>query len=409
MLIIPGYVEVLDNGKEVILKSHLHGNIIELTERRYIEELKEIQRNGVKNDNTDLVNFLCEQEMLATKEEIYENIDLLYAMLDKHLQITIMPTEKCNFKCVYCYEDFRNGKMEENLINKIKHFINEKISTGDFESLYVNWFGGEPTLCEEIILDLNDYAKKICDKYNVKFDSSMTTNGYLLSADKLKSFYNVSISVYQITIDGFRHDESRPLLDGRKTLKKLLENLREIEKLSQKLKFKIIVRYNILEKNEDLSWYDLLKEVFNNDERFSILIRVVSDFGGEKVKELNILDQYSYKEVLREHINYARNIGLIVENDSIVNPFASICYAALKNSYIFRSNGRVVKCTLMLDEDRNFIGSAKNRIAIDEAKNERWYDSKIEDKCLQCRYILACLNKNCPKNESNEECIKWVV
>ena len=76
-----------------------------------------------------------------------------------------------------------------------------------------------------------------------------------------------------------------------------------IEKLSQKLKFKIIVRYNILEKNEDLSWYDLLKEVFNNDERFSILIRVVSDFGGEKVKELDILDQYSYKEVLREHIN----------------------------------------------------------------------------------------------------------
>lgn len=63
----------------------------------------------------------------------------------------------------------------------------------------------------------------------------------------------------------------------------------------------------------------------------------------------------------------------------------------------------------MLDEDRNFIGSATNRIAIDEAKNERWYDSKIEDKCLQCRYILACLNKNCPKNENNEECIKWVV
>ena len=83
--------------------------------------------------------------------------------------------------------------------------------------------------------------------------------------------------------------------------------------------------------------------MFNNDERFSILIRVVSDFGGEKEKELDILDQYSYKEVLREHINYARNIGLIVENDSIVNPFASICYAALKNSYIFRSNGRVVK------------------------------------------------------------------
>ncbi len=409
MLIIPGYVEIIDSTKEIVLKSHLHGNIVKITEKEYIEEFRENRSSGFKEINTELVRFLYKHEMLANKKEIYQNIDLVYAALDRHLQITIMPTEKCNFKCIYCYEDFKNGEMDSNLIENIKHFISKKVVTKNFDSLYLNWFGGEPTLCENIIVDLNGYGKQLCEIYDMKFDSNMTTNGYLLNAEKVKQFYDYSITVYQITIDGFRHDENRPLLDGRKTLNKLVDNLIEIQKLPEKYNFKIIIRYNILEKNEDLRWYDKLSEIFKKDNRFSVLIRVVSDFGGENIKNINLLNQGTYKEVLKQHINYATELGLNVENNLIKTPFASLCYASLKNSYIVRSNGRIVKCTLMLDDNKNLIGHANSSVVIDEERNNLWHQSKIEDKCLQCNYILACLNKNCPKNSRAKECIKWVV
>jgi len=29
----------------------------------------------------------------------------------KSLELTLYPTEKCNFRCVYCYEDFALGRM----------------------------------------------------------------------------------------------------------------------------------------------------------------------------------------------------------------------------------------------------------------------------------------------------------
>jgi uncharacterized protein len=32
------------------------------------------------------------------------------ALSPRFQQLTILPTEKCNFRCTYCYEDFELGK-----------------------------------------------------------------------------------------------------------------------------------------------------------------------------------------------------------------------------------------------------------------------------------------------------------
>lgn len=66
VLIVPGYIEVLDKGYEIILKSQLHGNVIKLDEEKYMNEFRKIQKDGTVIRGTELISFLQDQEILAT-------------------------------------------------------------------------------------------------------------------------------------------------------------------------------------------------------------------------------------------------------------------------------------------------------------------------------------------------------
>jgi uncharacterized protein len=48
---------------------------------------------------------------------------LSHSILDLH----ILPTEKCNFRCVYCYEDFQIGRMKDHVVNGVKNLIRRRM------------------------------------------------------------------------------------------------------------------------------------------------------------------------------------------------------------------------------------------------------------------------------------------
>lgn len=83
---------------------------------------------------------------------------------------------------------------------------------------YDFWFGGEPTLFKDrIIAFMQTVKKKIPD--DIILNGYMTTNGYLLDFENFLDYYNVGITGYQITLDGFSHthDELRKLKSGEAT------------------------------------------------------------------------------------------------------------------------------------------------------------------------------------------------
>ena len=98
----------------------------------------------------------------------------LASFSNKRLELILLITEQCNFRCVYCYEDFKIGKMEPDIIEGVKNLINKRIE--GLNLLQLSFFGGEPLLNKRAIFELSAFAKERCDTNKKNYNGSITTN-----------------------------------------------------------------------------------------------------------------------------------------------------------------------------------------------------------------------------------------
>lgn len=398
MYLIPGYVSHYEENGNIFVTSSLYRNTVKLSEPAIQEEFKElVQKCGCSELSTSLTQFLHEQEMLINEQELKQTISKLYEMMDDTLLITMMPTEGCNFRCPYCYEDHIPDTMRRVTLDRILDYISNQASF--YKSINISWFGGEPTLCRDAILEVSDVVKARQKETPFLYTSSMTTNGYLLNLEHFLEYYNAGITTYQITLDGWSHDKTRPHVSGRGTLEQILDNLKSISSLpAKKYPYSIIIRHNILSADEDYSWYDYLKQLFGNDKRFSVLIRPVCDWGGESVQSMNLLEEGASDILVHKHIAYLRKIDLQCKNleNSL---FSNVCNASYPNSMIFRPNGNIEKCTICLGHPKNKIGyvDPEQGVTLDKAAARMWGHNSLKSECFCCSNILSCLNAGCKR------------
>lgn len=71
------------------------------------------------------------------------------------------------------------------MVEAIKTYLTNNINK--FKQVNLSWFGGEPTLCKETILDISNHLINLKNGLPDSFHSSMTTNAYLLDLGHFKS------------------------------------------------------------------------------------------------------------------------------------------------------------------------------------------------------------------------------
>ena len=158
-------------------------------------------------------------------EELYQE----FIHNNQFLHLVILPTENCNFRCIYCYEEHESKIMSQDVQDGIVNYVEQHIK--DYQALRVEWFGGEPLCQKEIINNLSKRLKDICKANKKPYYGSMTTNGYLLDPETFKVMHKKNgIMRYQITIDGLAesHNKQRALSNGKPTFDTIIENLRNI-------------------------------------------------------------------------------------------------------------------------------------------------------------------------------------
>ncbi len=298
---------------------------------------------------------------------------LAASLTNERLHLVLMPTEACNFRCVYCYERFQHGRMEPRVVGGLKRLLTRRAA--ELRQLFLSWFGGEPLLAPDVIDDVMLHAGRLRKRHaSLAVVSDITTNGYLLTPARARRLLDLGVTDYQIPFDGPRdwHDRKRVLRGGRGTFDRVWANLCALRE--QEGTFHVTIRLHLDRENELAlpEFLDLVALEFSGDSRFELFVRPLSRFGGPNDGALATFatDEEARAAVARvKDLAVARGIRLWREP-----PGTPICLAARGNSFLVRADGTLNKCTIALEHQANQIGRlhADGTVEIDNSRVRPW-------------------------------------
>ncbi|HEX4134153.1 MAG TPA: radical SAM protein [Bryobacteraceae bacterium] len=135
--------------------------------------------------------------MVATHRRMREGLMLAKGIrsTDHPVLAHIVPTRRCNLSCTYCneFDDFSKPVPADEMIRRIDLLANLGTSI-------ISFSGGEPLLHPE----LDDLIVRIRRRGAI---AGMITNGYLLTADRIRKLNRAGLEHLQISIDNVKPDD----------------------------------------------------------------------------------------------------------------------------------------------------------------------------------------------------------
>lgn len=327
---------------------------------------------------------------------------MIESIFSNDLYLVIHTTENCNFRCEYCALNFHKRNLEVNTQEKIIKFIRKNIRF--FNRVIIDWFGGEPLLNISAIEYISEQVKECCLKAHKQYIASVTTNGYLLTPVNVKKLLKANVFKICVTIDGIQetHDKQRHLSNGMPTFEKIINNLINIRNDKSLTMMDIVIRTNIsLEISQKLEkYYIYYNELFGNDRRFSLFIRLVGDWGGSRIDNFkkSLIERSSYKYIYNKLMNCDGKI-IFRNNFSDLEPAGCVCSAVYRNKYTIDVLGNIHKCDTPLENGKiGYIDDA-GKMILNEDQHYKWISPFREKsvECDNCFFSCACFMLTCPK------------
>ena len=398
----------LENGDLII--RNLFSNTYVLIEKSMVQEVNAILcETGEKNEK--IKEILIGKGMLVPEEMTeYQQVDAYRRKISyssENLDLTILPTDACNFKCAYCFESegksFMSGETESRLIK----FMD--LSFKKYKTVYIQWFGGEPLLCKNQIRRIMLKAKEFAKRDKVSLVAGITTNGYELDVETYKELCRLGLIWIQVSIDGTKeiHNLQRPHKTNNDSFDKIIYNLKNIKNLTLPGVCKIYYRITI--SKQTLPYIDEIlqkyKEDFSADRRFCLSLQPVMDWGGTRIdgmrEELPIVDD-TIKCLLK-----ASDLGLMPIGHHTQPSSGLICESIRENAYVVGPDNIVHACPMAIynvkenDLYRGVIGelNENGKISITNWIQNEWMECQpvLGERCRKCKYYAICHgNVTCP-------------
>lgn len=364
------------------------------------------------DDDTPLLFKLAKLGLITDRNE-YASLEAVARMAcayPESVSLSVCPTMGCNFDCPYCFEDHRNEKMSETTADDVVSLAEKMVDKSGARVLNILWFGGEPLLAPDVIKYISERLVNICEGRNIKYNSSIITNGYLLDEKAVEMLSGCRVSKAQITLDGVGdvHDLTRHLAGGGPTFDRITDNLR-----NTKIPFKVAIRHNVHSDNADQQ---------------EILRRYVEDMAKESGNDIT----YYASPVFDNKASHDRESDVLpacgtLSSDLAIRTDASqrmkrmmghYCMANVLRSIGIDALGRLYKCLETVDKPELSFGTVKEWDPSDPVDTASSADnltkflntSGAEDdgECRECIWLPVCRG-GCPYQRmiGKKQCVAY--
>ena len=308
------------------------------------------------------------------------------------LEVVVLTTYACNFRCSYCVEEGVKGKiyMTPEVCRQTVEWLEGRLEEMNPKRLRVNFYGGEPLLNTPAIKTISRHLSTITENRGIVFESSIITNGALLKRELVKELVGYGLKGVKVTLDGDReaHNRKRPFRGGRGSFDIILRNICEVADT-----VKVNIGGNFDQENIESipRLLDYLKGQHLEENlgivEFKPIMGRLDDLrtpGGQNrlcqsFSEGGLAEEYLWlkKETVKKGFNTPTGLGI------------SLCNLTGNNySAVIDPEGKIYKCPALVGYDEFVVGD----ISQDELnyRHTEFMTMDVWEKCQDCPYVPIC-------------------
>ena len=322
-------------------------------------------------------------------------------------------TTKCNLNCEYCYSITQNKPLSMKIQDPVN--ILRKNIKKDTQTVFVNFFGGEPTLEIETIRNTVEYLKKL-ELKNIFL--RISTNGTLNKED-LDYLVDNNFSII-LSSDGKPNKEDE--LSKRRVAEKVEKNIKQLVKRNATFRIRCTVtNSNLKDLPESISYWKTLGVDHVHLEPYHPI--------GTSEEELKLLpDANEFIKYFKLALDKAEEHEIWIQNGIYMNlltPSTYFCTGAAGKFRIYNPDGSITSCyrvqsfqnkisNFYIGDWKKDLNNNKHRINPYRYNEEKLLNHSINDmnKCSHCKakYICGggCLMRNLTQGGSINSPDKWI-
>ena len=321
------------------------------------------------------------------------------------MHLTLHLTAKCNLSCKYCYAaPHEGGDMSIETAKAAIDLAVKDVNKNKYDSsLGIIFFGGEPLLKRDLIIEILDYCQRIEKETGQLFHFKITTNGILLDEDFIVNNKTAEVFV-ALSHDGLKasHDTNRVHPDGSGTFDELED------KITLLLKHKPYSPVMLVTTPKTVSYYaDSVRYLYDKGFKYLICsLDYSADWNEADIrvlaKQYEILSKWYYDLTIKEAKFYFSPFEVKIES----HIYPGSCKAGKcqlgQTQISVAPNGNLFPCVQFVGDgslNEYCIGNVQSGIDETSRSNLFLQNSNEKSTCIdcaiknRCNHYCGCLNK----------------
>ncbi|HJX50923.1 MAG TPA: radical SAM protein [Candidatus Nanoarchaeia archaeon] len=305
-------------------------------------------------------------------------------------------TENCNYKCIFCYNVWKNNKnkidKKEYLTEKQQLKIIDKLAEMNIFGLIIS--GGEPLTSKSIFKIIERSSKKY------KIETSIITNGALLTEDVCKKLKENGLSDMQISLHSFKEKDNDRITGIRGSYKKTIRGIRKALKYFHSENININMVPTKMTYQDVYSTAKFLKKL-------GIINFTVSSYvytGNQKLDNMLAPSRENFQEIYNQIVKIKNKLHMNTFiggcyplcslskkiDKEVVSLIGNICDAGV-TQIVISPQGEIRPCVAYNHILGNILKDNPLKI---------WRNSKIlkkirrmeniPEECSKCKYLVVC-------------------